>query len=199
MPHARDADAEERVLTVPNLLSAVRLACVPLFLWLLFGEDDRYAAALLLAALGATDWVDGYVARHFHQTSNLGRILDPTADRILLLVGIGAILVDGSVPAWVAIAALGREALVAIAALVLASMGATRIDVQWVGKAGTFALMVAFPLFLAAGADIGWADTAEALAWLWAVPGLLLSWYSVLNYIPLARSAVREGRVGSAP
>jgi cardiolipin synthase len=196
VPHADD---EDRILTVPNLLSVVRLACVPLFLWLLFGRDDRYAAALLLAALGATDWVDGYVARHFDQVSSLGKVLDPTADRILLLVGIGAILVDGSVPAWVAVAALAREALVAVAALVLASLGATRIDVQWVGKAGTFALMVAFPLFLAAEADIGWADTAEVLAWLWAAPGLVLSWYAALNYVPLARNALREGRVGSAP
>ena len=192
-------EAEDRILTVPNLLSLVRLACVPLFLWLLFGEDDRYAAALLLAVLGTTDWIDGYVARRFHQVSSLGKVLDPTADRILLIVGIGAILVDGSVPAWVAIAALAREALVAIAALVLAALGARRIDVQWVGKAGTFALMVAFPFFLAAEADIGWAGTAEVLAWLWAVPGLVLSWYAALNYVPLARTALREGRVGSQP
>ncbi|MDQ3756485.1 MAG: CDP-alcohol phosphatidyltransferase family protein [Actinomycetota bacterium] len=190
---------EDRVLTIPNALSVVRLACVPVFLWLLFGRDDRYAAALLLAALGATDWVDGYIARRFGQVSSLGKVLDPTADRILLLVGIGAILVDGSVPTWVAVAALAREALVAVAALVLAALGATRIDVQWVGKAGTFALMVAFPLFLASEADIGWADTAEVLAWLWAVPGLALGWYAALAYVPLARTALREGRVGSKP
>lgn len=190
---------EDRVLTVPNVISVVRLACVPLFLWLLFGKDDRYAAALLLGALGATDWVDGWMARRFDQVSKAGKVLDPTADRILLLVAIGAILVDGSVPAWVAVAALAREALVAVAALVLAALGATRIDVQWVGKAGTFALMVAFPLFLASEADIGWADTAGLLAWLVAVPGLVLAWYAALNYIPLARRALREGRVGSHP
>ena len=188
---------EDRIFTIPNLLSLVRLACVPLFLWLLFGRDDRYAAALLLAALGATDWVDGYVARHFDQVSSLGKVLDPTADRILLLVGIGAILVDGSVPAWVAIAALAREALVAVAALVLASLGATRIDVQWVGKAGTFALMVAFPLFLASKSTLGWRDTADVLAWVFAVPGLVLSYIAAAAYVPLARSALAERRVGS--
>jgi cardiolipin synthase len=187
---------EDRVLTIPNALSLVRLACVPLFLWLLFAKDDRWAAALLLGGLGATDWVDGWVARRFDQVSKLGKVLDPTADRILLLVGIGAILVDGSVPAWVAVAALAREVLVAAAALVLAALGATRIDVQWVGKAGTFALMVAFPLFLASEGDIGWADTAGLLAWLVAVPGLALSWYAALNYIPLARRALRAGRRG---
>lgn len=190
-------DGEDRVLTVPNVLSVARLACVPVFLWLLFGRDDRYAAAWLLGGLGATDWVDGYVARRFHQVSTVGKILDPTADRILLLVGIGAVLVDGAVPTWVAVAALTREALVAMAALVLAALGAARIDVQWVGKAGTFALMVAFPLFLVAHSDAGWDDTADALAWVFAVPGLALGWYAAAGYVPLARNALREGRVGS--
>jgi cardiolipin synthase len=187
---------EDRVLTVPNLLSVLRLACVPVFLWLLFGRDDRYAAAWLLGALGATDWVDGYIARRFHQVSTVGKVLDPTADRILLLVGIGAVLVDGAVPTWVAVAALTREALVAVAALVLAAMGATRIDVQWVGKAGTFGLMVAFPLFLVARSDAGWADTANTLAWLAAVPGLALGWYAAAAYVPPARTALRAGRRG---
>lgn len=196
---ATATDGEDRVLTVPNLLSVARLACVPLFLWLLFGRDDRYAAAFLLGGLGATDWVDGWVARRFGQVSTVGKVLDPVADRILLLVGIGAMLVDGAVPTWVAIAALSREVLVAVAALVLAAMGAVRIDVQWVGKAGTFALMVAFPLFLVAHSDASWADVAEPLAWLFAFPGLLLGWYAALTYVPLARNALREGRVGSQP
>src|SRR5947199_6495829 len=88
----------DRVLTVPNALSLGRLACVPLFLYLLFGRENRLGAALLLAGLGITDWVDGYVARHFNQVSNVGKILDPVADRILLVVGMIAILIDGSVP-----------------------------------------------------------------------------------------------------
>jgi cardiolipin synthase len=191
-----DAAGEDRILTVPNVLSVLRLACVPLFLWLLFGRDDRYAAAWLLGGLGATDWVDGYVARRFRQVSTVGKVLDPTADRILLLVGIGAILVDGAVPAWVAIAALTRETLVAVAVLLLAALGAARIDVQWVGKAGTFALMVAFPLFLVGHSDAGWADVADTLAWVFAVPGLALGWYATAAYVPLARNALRAGRRG---
>jgi len=187
-------------VTIPNLLSLVRLACVPIFLWLLFGPDPprRAAAAYLLAVLGATDWVDGYVARHFNQVSNLGKILDPTADRIMLIVGIGAILVDGGVPPYIAIAALAREAVVAAAALVLAAAGARRIDVTWVGKAGTFALMFAFPLFLGGhDPELGWRETANALAWCFAVPGLVLSYYAAAGYIPIARAALREGRQGS--
>jgi cardiolipin synthase (CMP-forming) len=188
---------EDRLLTVPNALSVVRLACIPLFLWLLFGRDNRAAAAVLLGALGATDWVDGYVARHFNQVSNVGKVLDPTADRLLLGVGIVALLIDGSVPAWVAIAALVRESLVAGAALGLAALGARRVEVQWVGKAGTFAMMFAFPFFLASHSTVGWRDVAGVIAWVFAIPGLVLSWYAAGAYVPLARRALAERRVGS--
>jgi cardiolipin synthase len=187
-------DDEDRILTVPNVITLLRLACLPLFLYLLFGRDNRAAAAWLLAALGATDWVDGYVARHFGQVSTLGKVLDPVADRLLFFVAVGGILIDGSVPWLVAVLVLVREALVAGATLTLAAMGARRIDVTWVGKAGTFGLMVAFPLFLAAESTLGWRDTAEVLAWIAAVPGLVLSYVSMAMYIPLGRRALREGR-----
>src|SRR6516165_1636112 len=141
MPEAQ----AERILTVPNVLSLVRLLCLPVFLWLLFSQHDRWSAAVLLRALGATDWVDGYIARHFNQVSTLGKVLDPTADRLLLLVGAVAMLIDGSVPVWIGAAALVREALVALVAVALALAGSRRMDVQWVGKAGTFGLMFAFP------------------------------------------------------
>jgi cardiolipin synthase len=196
------SDPEDRVLTIPNLVTFVRLLCIPVFLWLLFGTDPprRAAAAYLLAALGATDWVDGYVARRFHQVSTLGKILDPAADRIMLLTAVIAILIDGAVPAWIAIAALAREALVSITVLVLAGLGARRIDVQWAGKAGTFALMFAFPLFLGGHApDLWWHTTARFLAYCFAIPGLVLSYWAAATYVPIARAALREGRVGSQP
>ena len=193
---AQEAPADtNRILTIPNLLSVVRLACIPLFLWLLFGADDRSSAAYLLAALGATDWVDGYVARHFHQVSTLGKVLDPLADRLLLVVGVFAIAIDGSVPIWIAVLTIVRETLVGGATLVLAAMGARRIDVTWWGKAGTFALLVAYPLFLGGNADdLGWQDLAEFLAWCFAIPGLILSYVAAAGYIPLARRALAEGR-----
>jgi cardiolipin synthase len=188
---------EDRILTIPNLLSVVRLALIPVFVYLLFGRDNRAAAASLLAFLGATDWVDGYIARHMNQTSTLGKILDPTADRLLLLVSVIAIIVDGSIPVAVAALVLAREGLVAIAALVLAAMGARRIDVTWYGKAGTFGLMFAVPLFLASESTLGWRDTAEVLAWVCAIPGLVFGYIAAVQYVPLAQRALREGRVGS--
>jgi cardiolipin synthase len=91
-----------------------------------------------------------------------------------------------------------REALVAGATLALAALGAKRIDVTWFGKAGTFCLMFAFPLFLASESTVGWADVAEALAWMIGIPGLALSWYSAALYVPMARQALAEGRAGSS-
>jgi cardiolipin synthase len=187
------------VLTLPNVISVVRLACIPLFLYLLFGRDNRAAAAYLLGALGATDWVDGYVARHFHQVSTVGKVLDPVADRLLLGVAVVAIMIDGSVPLWIGSLTIAREVLVSIAVLTLAALGARRIDVTWAGKAGTFGLMVAYPLFLGSHADnLGWQDLAGVLAWIAVIPGLVLSWYAAITYIPAARAALREGRVASA-
>ncbi|MFN2608461.1 MAG: CDP-alcohol phosphatidyltransferase family protein [Acidimicrobiales bacterium] len=205
MPSAPEPATEEgadRVLTVPNLLSLGRLACVPVFLYLLFGRDNRQAAAWLLAALGVTDWVDGYIARRFNQVSTVGKVLDPTADRILLAVGIFAIMIDGSVPAWVGWLAIVREVLVGGGVVVLAAMGARRIDVQWLGKCGTFAVMIAFPLFLVSHAGVSWRVPARDTAWVMVSFGLLFGYWSAVRYVPLGRDALRDGRarrVGSTP
>lgn len=190
-------DDDSRILTIPNVISAARLVAVPLFLWLLFVQEERFQAAVVLGVLGATDWVDGVIARRFHQVSNLGKILDPTADRIVLGVGVIAILIDGSVPRWLAGLVIAREVAISLAVVALALAGAPRIDVQWVGKAGTFANFFAFPFFLASGADISWAGLARGAAWFFAVPGLVLSYYAAVTYVPLAKRALadRQGKV----
>lgn len=181
------------ILTIPNLVTLVRLACVPLFCWLLFGRDDRTAAAWLLAGLGCTDWVDGYLARHLNQVSELGKVLDPTADRILLGTVVISLLIEGSVPAVVGWSVLIREVLVSGAVLALAAAGARRIDVQWAGKAGTLSLMVSFPLYMM-GTPGPWGRPALVIAWGFAIAGLLFQWYAAATYVPLGRRALAEGR-----
>lgn len=203
---AAGADTSERVLTVPNVITTIRLLLLPVFLWLLF-NDHRVSAAWLLGGLGATDFVDGYIARRFDQTSALGKILDPVADRLLFFVGVGGILVAGAMPLWFAVSLLSREILVTAGTLALAALGAARIDVTWFGKAGTLCNMFAVPLWLAHDSpDLGWQPLAGLLAWGFSIPGLVLGWYAAALYVPLARKALAEGRrrgqhpaVGSAP
>ncbi|MGH9041782.1 MAG: CDP-alcohol phosphatidyltransferase family protein [Acidimicrobiia bacterium] len=181
------------MLTVPNVVTLARLLCVPLFCWLLFGRDDRTAAAWLLAVLGATDWVDGYLARRLNQVSELGKVLDPTADRILLGTVIVSLLIDGSVPTPVGVLLLVREVLVSVGVLALAAAGARRMDVQWAGKAGTLSLMFSLPLFMM-GDHGPWGRPAELAAWAFAIFGLGALWYAAFAYIPLARQALADGR-----
>lgn len=186
------------MLTVPNLLSVIRLCLIPVFVWLLFGRESRGGAALLLAGLGATDWVDGFVARRFHQVSTLGKVLDPTADRLLLGTAVICILLDRSVPVVVAVPVILREALVAGTTVFLALRGARRIDVIWAGKAGTFALMWAFPLFLVGhDAAVTGHQVFGFLGWVASALGLGFGWYAAARYLPLARAALADG--GGSP
>jgi len=183
---------EDRVLTVPNVISVVRLLLVPVFLGLLLAQDERLAAGILLAVLGATDWVDGYIARHFDQRSNLGKILDPVADRVLLLAAAIGLMIDGAVPIWVGVLVLLRELIISVAVLGLAAAGAARVEVQWSGKAGTLALMFALPLFVLA--EVWGHPMAYLAAWSFAIGGLILGYWAVAQYMPLARDALRRGR-----
>ena len=198
------ADAEahlssHKYLTAPNLFTLLRLCCIPLFLYLLFGRDNRAAAAVLLGVLGATDWVDGWLARRYDQVSEFGKMFDPTVDRLLFIVAISAIIVDGSAPAWFCWLVLIREIVVggtvAIATLFL---GMERFDVTWWGKTATFLLMFAFPGFMLGASDIALAGFFELAAWLLGLPGLVLSYYTAFAYVPVIRRSIRAGRsVGS--
>ncbi|HUY42623.1 MAG TPA: CDP-alcohol phosphatidyltransferase family protein [Acidimicrobiales bacterium] len=185
--------------TWANLVTFIRLALLPLFFWLLFDTGHRAWAAWLLGVLGATDWVDGYLARRLHQVSNVGKIIDPVADRVLVVAGLLAVAAAGGVPWWFAIATLVREVIVSVLTLVLAALGAARIDVLWWGKVSTFTLMATFPLFLltsnAAGATPwSWQAPVRDACWVGGVIGLTMSWLVLLGYIGPARRALQEGR-----
>ncbi len=184
----------DRILTAPNAITLVRLACIPLFLWLLFGTSHQTEAAVLLAVLGATDWVDGFVARRYHQVSTFGKVLDPVADRVLVVTAVIAIIVYGAVPVWFGAATLAREVVVSGAVLLLASLGAARIDVLWVGKAGTFALMFSYPAFLLGDGTAPWQEPIRVIAWVTGIIGLTLAWIAAASYVPVARKALADGR-----
>jgi cardiolipin synthase (CMP-forming) len=189
-----DDEGLGRVFTAPNAITFVRLLCIPLFLWLLFGAHEQTAAAVLLAVLGATDWVDGFVARRFHQVSTLGKVMDPLADRILVGTAVISIMLYGAVPLWFGLATIAREVLVSAMVLLLAALGAARIDVLWVGKAGTFGLMFAYPTFLLGYGDAGWQEPIRVIGWVTGIVGLTLAWIAAGSYIAPARQALRDGR-----
>ena len=189
-----DDDGLDRILTALNVITMVRLLCIPLYLWLLFGAHHQIAAAVLLALLGATDWVDGFVARRYGQVSTFGKVLDPTADRILVGTAVISIMIYGAVPLWFGLATIAREVLVSAMVLLLASLGAARIDVLWVGKAGTFGLMFAYPTFLLGDGTAGWQEPIRIIAWVTGLIGLGLAWWAAGSYIGPARRALRQGR-----
>ena len=180
--------------TVPNVISVARLCCLPLFLYLLFGRDNRTAAGWLLAGLGATDWVDGYIARRFGQVSEIGKVLDPTADRLLFIVGIVALIVDNSAPRWFAVLVLVREVLIGAAMAVLTLAGMRRFDVTYLGKCAAFALMFAFPAFLLAAAGGSLHDVWQVTGWVFGLPGLVLSYFTGVAYVPMMVDNLRAGR-----
>ncbi len=188
-------------LTWPNGITTLRLALIPVFVWLLFGTGHRAVAAWLLGTLGATDWVDGYVARRFDQVSTVGKVLDPTADRVLVMTGVISVAVAGGVPWWFAGATLAREVLVSGTTVALAALGAARIDVLWWGKVSTFALMTTFPAFLLTSnahhrALATWQTWGRGACWVVGVAGLALSWVVAAGYVRPARVALIQGRRG---
>jgi cardiolipin synthase len=187
--------ASNRYLTVPNAFTLVRLCCIPLFLYVLFGQDNRAGAAWLLGAIGATDWVDGWLARRLNQTSEFGKMFDPTADRLLFIVAISAIIIDGSAPLWFAWAVVIREVLVGgTVAIATLFFGMKRFDVTWLGKLATFLLMFAMPGFMLGASDFPGHQLFLIGAWLLGIPGLILSYYTAVTYIPTIHRSLREGR-----
>lgn len=182
------------IWTVPNAFTLLRLLLLPVFLYVLFGLENRAAAAFLLGGLGATDWVDGYLARRLGQVSEFGKVFDPTVDRLLFVVATVAIIVDGSIPLWFAVAVLFREVAVGLMmAIATVVYKMPRIDVTYLGKVATFLLMFAVPGFLLGNSEIAGADAFEVVAWFLGIPGLVLSYWTGIAYIPQVRRAVTAG------
>lgn len=185
---------KREIFTVPNLITLLRLFCLPIFLWLLFSVKDRGAAAWLLGGLGATDWVDGWVARRFNQKSDFGAIFDPTVDRGLFIVAVIAILIDQSMPIWFGVAILVREVFVASAMSIATAFGMKRFAVNKWGKRYTFLLMFAVPLILLGQAEGAGSRWVTWLGWFFGLPALVISYTTAINYLPVIRANLRSGR-----
>lgn len=188
------ARTDRGVLTWPNFITLLRLCCLPVFVWLLLDRDEPGFAALVLGGLGATDWVDGWVARRFDQISEFGKKFDPTADRLLFVVSLAAIMVHGSAPWWFCSLVLVREVVFGATVAVLTLwFGMERFDVSYLGKWATFILMFVFPGFVmgASGIPGDWFFTA--FAWVAGPIGLVLSYYTAFTYVPVIRRSLAAG------
>jgi cardiolipin synthase (CMP-forming) len=145
-PEALDGDRLDRIATVPNLLSLIRILLIPAFVLLLLGDGTEAAGLILLGGVVATDWVDGYIARRTGQVTTLGKILDPVADRLALGAALVTLVVRDAFPLWAALLVLVRDGvIIAVGAMLLFRMG-VRLDVRWIGKIATFSLMWGIPL-----------------------------------------------------
>ncbi|MFI7516269.1 CDP-alcohol phosphatidyltransferase family protein [Micromonospora echinofusca] len=186
----------DRVLTLPNVISFVRLLGVPLFLYLLLVARADVAAVVVLAIGGTTDWVDGWVARRMRQVSRLGELLDPLADRLYILATLLAFTARDVVPWQFTAALLARELLLLGSLAVLRRHGYGPPPVHYVGKTATFLLLAAFPVLLLAAAVPGAASAAGAIGWGLAWWGLVLYWVAGALYVVQAARLVRSVRAG---
>jgi cardiolipin synthase len=176
-----------RVVTVPNVLSFLRLLGVPLFLWLLLGpEADGWALAVLVIS-GFTDWLDGQLARRWQQFSRLGQLLDPAADRLYILAAVVGLALRDIVPIWLAVILISRDLLLAVFVPVLRARGYGPLPVHFLGKVATFNLLFAFPLLLLGDGTSLLAGTGRAVGWAFAWWGTALYWWAGMLYVVQVR------------
>jgi cardiolipin synthase len=186
-------DASTAVLTVPNLLSILRLLGVPLFLWLLLGPHADGWALILLLVSGFTDWADGVLARKLNQTSQLGALLDPAADRFYIIATLVGLVLRNVIPIWLAALILGRDLVLALTVPILRRHGLTALPVHYLGKAATFNLLYAFPLLLL-GSHGGTISTlVKPLAWAFTIWGTALYLWAGGLYLMQVRRVSKSG------
>lgn len=182
----------DRVLTVPNLLSTIRLVLIPVFVYvLLFAHANGWAVAILVFS-GASDWADGKIARTLNQSSRLGVLLDPAVDRLYMVTVPVVLAISGIVPWWFVAMLVARDALLAATLPLLRSRGLSALPVTYVGKAATFALMSGFPLVLLGTWDALWSRVIGACGWAFLVWGAYAYLWSFMLYVVQTALVVRR-------
>jgi cardiolipin synthase (CMP-forming) len=190
--------ASDRVMTIPNALSFLRIAFIPVFVWLIVDPDTTFAGLVLFGVVLATDWVDGAIARAMDQVSELGKILDPVSDRLAIAAGLIALVIRGAFPLWAALLILVRDALILLAGIALLSVRRVRIDVRYLGKVATFGLMVAIGCI--AWGNLGYALAPAFLAcgWTFFAVAIVEYYVATILYVGDLRAAlVGDGARGS--
>ena len=203
MPPARPGlpdrnELSDRIWTVPNALSVLRLLGVPLFLWLLLGPHADGWAIVVLALSGVTDWADGKLARLLNQGSRLGALLDPAADRLYIVATLLALAVRQIVPLWLVCVLVGREIVLGVMLLVLRHYGYPPLQVHYAGKAATFLLLYAFPMLLLAHGAGPVAAVARPIAWALTLWGTGLYVFAGVLYVVQVVGIVRAERAGTS-
>jgi len=183
MPRARvPRFLNGEVVNIPNLLSFLRIALVPIFLWLLLDELYLYAILVLMGA-GLTDFLDGYLARKLDQMTKLGKILDPVADRLYIFATLLALSITGNIPWWLAALVISRDVLMLLSLPILATAGYRTLPPHYLGKASTFALLYSFPLLLMGKIFVEAEFIIMPIAWAFALWGVALYWWSGFAYL----------------
>jgi cardiolipin synthase len=182
----------DRVWTLPNILSLGRLLGVPLFLWLVLGPRADGLAVLVLIVAGFTDWLDGQLARAWHQRSRLGQMLDPVADRFYILATLIGLAIREIIPWWLVVILVARDCVIALLVPVLKTRGYSSLPVHFLGKAATFSLLYAFPLVLLGAGDSDLALVARVVGWAFALWGTGLYWWAGWLYVAQTYKLVRS-------
>jgi len=177
-----EGPAHDRLLTVPNVLSAIRLMLIPVFVYLLLVDHANAWAVAILMFSGASDWADGKIARLLNQSSKLGELLDPAVDRLYMVTVPVALGLRGVVPWWIIAVLLARDVLLAAELPLLRTRGFTALPVIYIGKAATFALMSAFPLILLGHYDTTWSRVILACGWAFLIWGTYFYLWSFVLY-----------------
>jgi cardiolipin synthase len=194
---SNDGVVVDRVLTIPNALSLLRLLLVPVFFWLILGGQDVWALVVLMAS-GISDYLDGTLARRWRQVSRMGQLLDPAADRLYIVSTLLGLALRDIIPWWLVIVLVGRDLLLAVTIPILARHGYGPLPVHFLGKAATFCLLYAFPLLLLADLGGGVAAVARPIAWAFAWWGIALYWWAAWLYLRQMRSVIRDTAVPQA-
>jgi cardiolipin synthase len=179
------ADSEvvvDRVFTIPNVLSLVRLVLVPVFCWLILAGHDGWALAVLMVS-GASDYLDGMLARRWGQVSRIGQLLDPTADRLYIVSTLLGLALRDVIPWWLVVVLVSRDVLLSFTVPLLARHGYGPLPVHFLGKAATFNLLYAFPLLLLATLGGGVGEVIQPIAWAFVWWGTALYWWAAWLYV----------------